>query len=67
MIEWLVRKAQEVDDVKSFGLSLGLSQAEVDEVIQAWIEWAIPRPHALPWDRVRLSMIDHMSGNAWRP
>ena len=67
MNEWPSRLAIAIDMAKTRGRVSGLTDAEADEVVQAWVKWSQVRFDPVPWDRVGTSMTLRAMGKEWRP
>lgn len=49
------------------GAQLGLTGAQINEVVTAWADWFAVRPYAFNWNRVDQAMTSRAMGERWQP
>lgn len=61
------RIATEAEKVRGFGRALGLTEAQISEVMDAWRDHYQATPWPVPWDEVRFALERRVLGKQWRP
>lgn len=55
------------EEVQSYGAALGLSPADVGEVVAGYVAWHREHLCALAWPEVRAALSRRANGMEWRP
>jgi hypothetical protein len=67
MIREMAKLVVRVEETKFYGLALGLTKDEVDEVLRAWVRWTSTHPEPIDWPRVQRALVARSLGEEWRP
>ena len=62
-----VRGALELDRLRAHGRAAGLTEAEVDEVIETWRAWYRTTPLVLEPAVIRSALTNRSLGKPWMP
>ena len=55
------------EQTKAHGKALGLTEDEIREVVDAWVDWYRQTPWPFSWDRVSQMLDARAAGKKWTP
>lgn len=72
MVPWEISRvalqaATERESALAYGRVLGLTDADITEVVDAWIVWSSRRAYLFSWPDVRLALGYRSAGEEWHP
>lgn len=62
-----VAAAEQIERTRAYGRKLGLSEADLSEVVDVWLAWFRTQPIAVSQNMIRRALLARAEGDEWKP